>query len=286
VSAPPSGSADPTELNDTTNGAFPVVGVPPATATGGWFASTDTDTVAVFTAPPSSVTVNDATKLPSDPYVCDGFACVDVPPSPNSHAYDTTVPSGSDDPAELNDTTNGAIPDDGDAPATATGGTFTCGSTVTDVDATPVAPALSVTVNVAVNVPLETYVCDGAGNVSTGLPSPKSHEYPTIVPSLSDEPAELNTTDNGAVPLDGVTPTTATGATFPPPAPGVVHPATNPNAPNTHANTQRRRRIGSPPVAVRSPARTDRRTLCQGSPWVNEIGAPETAFHGVRGSLR
>ena len=50
--------------------------------------------------------------------------------------------------------------------------------------------------------------------LSTGEPSPKSQAYETMVPSLSVEPADENSTPRGALPASGVALATATGAWF------------------------------------------------------------------------
>jgi hypothetical protein len=46
-----------------------------------------------------SETVSRATYWLGAEYMCVGFACVDVPPSPNVHEEDSGNPSGSEDPA-------------------------------------------------------------------------------------------------------------------------------------------------------------------------------------------
>jgi hypothetical protein len=63
----------------------------------GWFGTGDTTTVAEQTplAPSSSTTVRVTAFPPEVLYWGVGSASVDVPPSPKSHASDTTVPSAS-----------------------------------------------------------------------------------------------------------------------------------------------------------------------------------------------
>ena len=55
-----------------------------------------------------------------------GFRTVEVPPSPNVQAHDV----GDPDDVSVNATSNGAVPDDGDAVNDATGGTPTVTVTV------------------------------------------------------------------------------------------------------------------------------------------------------------
>ena len=62
-------------------------------------ATTDTDRVTNAVAPSSSVTVNRTVNVPSTAYVCEADTPEPVAPSPNSHPYPTTVPSGSKDPS-------------------------------------------------------------------------------------------------------------------------------------------------------------------------------------------
>ena len=95
----PSGSEDP----DASNAAADPVTVEVNAATGGWFAAvTVTCLDTEFVAPRLSVTVSFTKNVPATANVCDGFTTDDVPPSPKSHAYDDTVPSGSDDPDPSN----------------------------------------------------------------------------------------------------------------------------------------------------------------------------------------
>lgn len=53
--------------------------------------------------------------------MCEGFAAVEVPPSPNVQAYVSAPPSGSDEPAEEKATVSGAAPEVRSAAARATG---------------------------------------------------------------------------------------------------------------------------------------------------------------------
>jgi hypothetical protein len=71
------------------------------------FTPSETDTRAEYT--------------PGCAYVWLGLAAVDVPPSPNVHAYVSGCPSGSDEPALEKLTASGAGPPVGFADATATG---------------------------------------------------------------------------------------------------------------------------------------------------------------------
>jgi hypothetical protein len=57
-------------------------------------------------------------------------------------------------------------------------------------------PALSVTVNVAVNLPGAAYVCVGFSALEDGLPSPKFHDHPVIVAGLAAVDASVNATVN------------------------------------------------------------------------------------------
>src|SRR5262245_49734097 len=92
-------------------------------ATGGLL-PTVTLTVAVLLRFVGSVTLNVAVKVRTPPctYVCVGFACVDVVPSPKSQKYVSAPPSGSVDAAPLKFTVNGEYPEVGVAVALATGG--------------------------------------------------------------------------------------------------------------------------------------------------------------------
>ncbi len=84
--------------------------------------------------------------------MCVGFCCDDVPPSPNAHAYEAIVPSGSlPDPVKV--TGRGAVPEVGVADAVAVGGWLLVAEMPTVLE--PVAPPLSVTVSVAVKLPGE-----------------------------------------------------------------------------------------------------------------------------------
>src|SRR5262245_39209566 len=104
--------------------------------------------------------------------MCDGLAVVDEEPSPKSQVREASVPSGSDDSAELNATVNGSLPVVGVPEATAVGAWF--GLTVMLTVAVLVAPLLSVTVSVAVRGPEVVYVWLGLVRAEP-VPSPKSH---------------------------------------------------------------------------------------------------------------
>src|SRR5438046_744223 len=68
---------------------------PPPGCTKGF---TVTAVVALVRAPELSVTVRVTVKLPWVPKVCVAFDPLADPPSPNVHAYEVIVPSGSDEP--------------------------------------------------------------------------------------------------------------------------------------------------------------------------------------------
>ena len=144
---------------------------------------------------------------------------LDVVLSPKSQAYPKIDPSLSV-PEPLNDTLKGASPLWKFPEAIATGGWFGAGdgirggnvNTVIDIVAFPVAPSLSVTVSVAVYVPSELYVFIGFLSPDV-VPSPKSHAYATIDPSLS-VPEPLNDTLSGDSPVKGVADADATGGWF------------------------------------------------------------------------
>ena len=108
----PSGSEDP----DPSNAAAKPDTVEVNAATGGWFAAAIvTDFMTEFVAPKLSVTVNFTENVPAAANVCDGLTTDDDPPSPKSHAYDATVPSGSDDPDPSNAATRFTEEDVNDA---------------------------------------------------------------------------------------------------------------------------------------------------------------------------
>ena len=82
----PSVSPDPAELNETTSGSLPVVGVPEAAAVGKRFSTWWTVTVAVEEAPSLSVTVSVTILSPAVAYAWVGLASVlRALPSPKSH---------------------------------------------------------------------------------------------------------------------------------------------------------------------------------------------------------
>src|SRR5262249_56534682 len=72
----------------------------------------------------SSVSVRVAVYTPDAVYVWDGFCCVDVPPSPKVHEYDSGCASGSNEPRLENVTASGTVPIVGVAFTTAVGGVF------------------------------------------------------------------------------------------------------------------------------------------------------------------
>jgi hypothetical protein len=71
--------------------------------------------------------------------------------------------------------------------------------TTIEVDLLAVAPRLSVTVAVIVNVPAVLYVCDALGPLTAALPSPKLMLLETILPSGSVDPAVEAVIVTGAV---------------------------------------------------------------------------------------
>jgi len=138
--------------------------------------------------PLSSVTVNVIVLFPAEAYVCVPVTPVPVVPSPQVHAYDDIVPSGSDDPAALTETIRLFVVYVNDA----TGG---CGglTVVTVLVVEFVRPLLSVTVRVIVLDPAVAYVCVAVTPVPV-VPSPQFHAYDDIVPSGSDDAAALTAT--------------------------------------------------------------------------------------------
>ncbi len=96
-----------------------------------------------------------------------------MPPSPNIHAYEAIVPSGSE-PLPLNVTTSGALPEIGVAEAVAVGGGLAGTLTATSTVAWVVAPALSVTSSIAVKLPAAEYMWVGFA-CDDVAPSPKVH---------------------------------------------------------------------------------------------------------------
>ena len=78
--------------------------------------------MAVLDAPPLSVTVSDAVKVPGSGTGDVVTGPVPTAPSPNDHAHDVTVPSGSVDPEPSKVTVSGAVPLEGVADMTAVGG--------------------------------------------------------------------------------------------------------------------------------------------------------------------
>ena len=82
----------------------------PTNATVLWTGSsvTVTDLVTLRVAPWLSVTVSLTLYVPAAPYVWLGLAAVDVAPSPNVHAYEAMLPSGSPAADESNRHSNDA----------------------------------------------------------------------------------------------------------------------------------------------------------------------------------
>jgi hypothetical protein len=145
--------------------------------------------VVVPVKPLLSVTVSVIVLDPAVAYVC--VAVTPVPlavPSPQVHAYDDIVPSGSDDAAAFTETFRYVTVAVNDA----TGG---CGglTVVTVLVVVPVIPLLSVTVRVIVLDPAVAYVCVAVAPVPV-VPSPQAHAYNDIVPSGSDDAAALTAT--------------------------------------------------------------------------------------------
>src|SRR2546428_9013400 len=105
--------------------------------------------------------------------------------SPNSHAYDTIVPSGSEEADALNVTTPPGFTGEGLRENAATGGRGPdAGCTTTSTDVFAASASLSTTVRLTRYVPAVAY----AWVAFTPLPeaaSPNSQEYETIVPSGS-----------------------------------------------------------------------------------------------------
>ena len=109
--------------------------------------------------------------------------------SPKSHANVARDPSGSreaDPSKEIASPANGAV---GKIAKAATGGAFTWTSCVVEL----ARPSLSRTVSVTVYNPETGYAWTTAMPESVDS-SPKSHVYPTIVPSTSEERDALNVT--------------------------------------------------------------------------------------------
>ncbi len=103
---------------------------------------------------------------------CGPPAC---PPSPKSHTVETASPSGSC-AAELKLTFSGAVPPAGSAATWMVGAWLAGGSPTTIATvAVALAPARSVAVTSAVNVPVAVYVCRARRPAAPGVPSPKSH---------------------------------------------------------------------------------------------------------------
>jgi len=118
----------------------------------------------------SSVTVSDTTQVQTLPYVCVGVAVPEVvAPSPKFHANPRAWPGGAVEADPLKDTATPTFPVYG-PPGLATGAVIICTATLLE----PVAPALSVTVNVAVKFPATVYVWVTLAPIALP-PSPKFH---------------------------------------------------------------------------------------------------------------
>src|SRR5580765_696368 len=86
------------------------------------------------------------------------------------------------------------------------------GSTLTATDFVALAPALSMTSTVAVQLPAAyVWVAVAPGCGPATVPSPKSKRYDVIVPSGSDDAEASAVTASGAVPEGGVTVSAACG---------------------------------------------------------------------------
>jgi hypothetical protein len=182
----PSGSDDAAAFTET----FRYVTVAVNDATGGCGGLTVVTVCDVVPVKPLlSVTVNVIVLDPAVAYVCVAVTPVPVVPSPQAHAYNDIVPSGSDDAAALTATLRYVTVAVNDA----TGG---CGglTVVTVLVVVPVMPLLSVTVNVIVLDPAVAYVCVAVTPVPLAVPSPQFHAYDDIVPSGSDDAAALTAT--------------------------------------------------------------------------------------------
>ena len=101
------------------------------------------------------------------------------------------LPSVSYDAPALNVTVCPTSADEGVAVNEATGGWFAGATTVTVWLVDAVAPALSCTVRVTVNVPADEKEC-AVDDPLLVPPSPKFHDHETTLPSGSWEPVPLN----------------------------------------------------------------------------------------------
>src|ERR1044072_7029644 len=216
---------------------MPLLGRTVNTPTGaGLGAVTVTTAEAEPVAPWLSVTVSRTVQVPAA-NVCVAVAEACGPttvPSPKFNLYVATDPSASEEAVALAVTVSGAVPEDGDTVSRATGA-WLGDAAVTNAEAEPVAPWLSVTVSRTVHVPAANVcvaVAEACGptpaaspkaNLYAGVavaeawgrttvPSPKSNLYEAIEPSASEEAEPLAVTVSGAVPEDGDTESRATGA--------------------------------------------------------------------------
>jgi hypothetical protein len=82
-----------------THEGVPMVGTGASLSPGSWMPTTF---VVWADLPHASVTVNVTVKSPSAVYMRVGETDADVPPSPNSHAYVSVPPLGSDEPVAKN----------------------------------------------------------------------------------------------------------------------------------------------------------------------------------------
>src|SRR5260221_518157 len=216
----PSGSEERTPLAATGSGAIPKFGTRVSTATGAWFTGAVAVTVAAAepVAPRLSVTMTRTVQVPAA-NVCVAVAPACGPttvPSPKSNRYEAMVPSASDEADAFAVTLSGAGPLEGETVSRATGAWFAGVDAVTVASAEPVAPWLSVTVTRTVHVPAaNVWVAVASACGPMMVPSLKSNRYEAMVPSVSEEAEALAVTLSGAVPLEGVTVSRATGGWLP-----------------------------------------------------------------------
>jgi hypothetical protein len=173
----PSGSDDVYPSTETTRKCAVYVNA----ATGGLCVDTVTIFDVEFVKALLSVTVRVIVLSPAVAYVWVAVVPVPVVPSPQAHAYDDTVPSGSDDVDPSTETTRKFT-----VYVNAATGGFGGADTVTIFDVEFVSPLLSVTVRVIVLAPAVAYVWVAVMPVQF-VPSPQVHAYDDIVPSRSDD---------------------------------------------------------------------------------------------------
>src|ERR1044072_1273565 len=194
---------------------MPLLGRTVNTPTGaGLGAVTVTTAEAEPVAPWLSVTVSRTVQVPAA-NVCVAVAEACGPttvPSPKSNLQDAIDPSASEEAEPLAVTVSGAVPEDGDTVSRATGA-WLGDAAVTNAEAEPVAPWLSVTVSRTVHVPAAN-VCVAVAEACgpTTVPSPKSNLYEAIEPAAAEEAGALAATVSGAWPEQGATESRATGA--------------------------------------------------------------------------